>query len=336
VYLFLKELDLDRLPVRPQGEPAPSSPRTLALRNMVALRDALADRFWRDVESLAASPEARRALQGYIQTQVAAIESVCTDSGANPEALTGSSREVYGWLRFLADEENLALHVAALERSRAALAPRRALAPLAASVTVHLVPVKLLCRRRRYRNEVLLTVSEGFLHANAGVWEALIDFALQHRDPAGSARLRQFADSDEFAETLLEMEPQAHSAASAGRGCVHDLEASFARVNASHFNGDLPKPRLVWNGALTGRKFGHYRRTTDTVMISVSLDAPAVPEFVVDYVMYHELLHKKHRIQMVNGRRSIHTPSFRAEERRFARWAEAEALLQALAQKHSA
>jgi hypothetical protein len=40
-------------------------------------------------------------------------------------------------------------------------------------------------------------------------------------------------------------------------------------------------------------KMGHYDFIRDTVMLSVTLDAPDVLDYVVDYVMYYELLHKK-------------------------------------------
>jgi predicted metal-dependent hydrolase len=66
-------------------------------------------------------------------------------------------------------------------------------------------------------------------------------------------------------------------------------------------------------------------------MISVTLDAASVPASLVDFVMYHELLHKKHGSLIVNGRRLAHSPAFRADERQFAGYEEAERLLRELA-----
>jgi predicted metal-dependent hydrolase len=102
-------------------------------------------------------------------------------------------------------------------------------------------------------------------------------------------------------------------------------------VNAVYFEGRMPKPALVWNRTLTARKFGHYQPVRDTVMVSVSLDDPKVPAYVVDFVMYHELLHKKHGVTTLNGRRLAHSPEFRADERRYAEYREAERLLNELA-----
>src|SRR5262249_55996835 len=110
-------------------------------------------------------------------------------------------------------------------------------------------------------------------------------------------------------------------------GRAHDRNEIFARVNAAYFGGLMPRPTLAWNRTLTARKFGHYQPGRDTVMISVTLDAPDVPDYVVDFVMYHELLHKKHGSMNVNGRRLAHSPAFRAEERRVAENPQAELMI---------
>ena len=44
---------------------------------------------------------------------------------------------------------------------------------------------------------------------------------------------------------------------------------------------------------------------------SATLDARDVPSYVVDFVVYHELLHKKHGAKWQNGRQAVHTSSFR-------------------------
>jgi hypothetical protein len=114
-------------------------------------------------------------------------------------------------------------------------------------------------------------------------------------------------------------------------GFVHDLAASFGRVNATYFDDEIPRPRLTWSRTFTGRKFGHYDAVRDTVMVSASLDAANVPAFVADFIVYHELLHKKHGVRWNNGRMAVHTPTFQREERLFKRFSEAEAVLNKLA-----
>ncbi len=115
------------------------------------------------------------------------------------------------------------------------------------------------------------------------------------------------------------------------RGAFHDLAESFDRVNARYFSGAMPRPRLTWSRSFTGRKFGHYDWILDTVMVSRTLDARDVPAFVVDYIMYHELLHKKHGLRWVEGRGYAHTAEFYREERQFERYREAEQVIERLA-----
>ena len=93
----------------------------------------------------------------------------------------------------------------------------------------------------------------------------------------------------------------------------------------------MPRPRIAWNRTLTGRTFGHYRPHLDAVMVSISLDHERVPAQVVDFVMYHELLHKKHQSQVAGGRRIFHTPAFRSEERLFVGYEDAVRCLNSLA-----
>jgi len=71
------------------------------------------------------------------------------------------------------------------------------------------------------------------------------------------------------------------------------------------------------------------------VMISQTLDNQRVPEFVVDYVMYHELLHKNLGIRKVNSRRLSHTKIFRDEEQKFMKFDKAIKYLNRISRKKS-
>jgi hypothetical protein len=71
-------------------------------------------------------------------------------------------------------------------------------------------------------------------------------------------------------------------------------------------------------------------------MVSATLDSREVPSYVVDFVVYHELLHKKHGATWQNGRQAVHTSSFREDERRFAEYAGAEKTIMDLAKRFGA
>jgi len=64
------------------------------------------------------------------------------------------------------------------------------------------------------------------------------------------------------------------------------LEQSFQRVNEQFFNGIMHQPNLCIGKGL--RQLGTYEYGTNTVSISKIL---LVDETLLDYVMYHELLH---------------------------------------------
>jgi hypothetical protein len=106
-------------------------------------------------------------------------------------------------------------------------------------------------------------------------------------------------------------------------GRTYDLNRIFARLNRRYFGNVLAKPSLSWSARRTKRILGHHDAVHDAIVISRSLDLESVPDYVVEYVMYHEMLHVKHKPRVVNGRRIFHTPAFRAEEKRFAYYDEA-------------
>ncbi|MBS1795240.1 MAG: M48 family metallopeptidase [Acidobacteria bacterium] len=110
----------------------------------------------------------------------------------------------------------------------------------------------------------------------------------------------------------------------AARGEFFDLDEIFEKLNAVYFRKSLPKPVLSWSARKTYRILGHHDGTHETIVVSRSLDDRSVPEYVVEYIVYHEMLHIFHPTVHHNGRRSIHTPEFRRSERRFADYEKAE------------
>jgi SprT-like family len=116
-------------------------------------------------------------------------------------------------------------------------------------------------------------------------------------------------------------------------GRVHNLDKLFAKLNRRYFNNELPMPALSWSARRSKRILGHHDYAHDAIVISRSLDCADVPEFFVEFVLYHEMLHMKHQPRTVNGRRVYHTPVFRADERRFERYEAAMAVLEKLTRR---
>jgi len=108
------------------------------------------------------------------------------------------------------------------------------------------------------------------------------------------------------------------------KGEIYDLDGIFEKTNQIYFNNSIPKTILSWSTRKTYRILGHHDSTHETIIISKSLDDKNVPKFVVEYVVFHEMLHIFHPTQTRNGRRYNHTPEFRRDERKFLYFTEAE------------
>jgi hypothetical protein len=107
-------------------------------------------------------------------------------------------------------------------------------------------------------------------------------------------------------------------------GRVYNLDRIFLRVNRNHFDGEIAKPVLTWSRRRTRSILGHHDAAHDTITISKTLDSPEVPEWFVEYIMFHEMLHIKHPARIIKGRRYYHTPAFRAEEKSYPRYEQAQ------------
>ena len=91
------------------------------------------------------------------------------------------------------------------------------------------------------------------------------------------------------------------------------LEESFDRVNWKYFEGLMIRPNLIFGGKNV-QTLGTYSYGTDTIMISRLLTKD---QNLLDYVMYHEMLHKKLKYEEKNGRTRHHSPEFRRLESLF-------------------
>jgi len=80
------------------------------------------------------------------------------------------------------------------------------------------------------------------------------------------------------------------------------LKQSFSKINGTYFDNLLELPNLVWIDSVN--KLGSYEYGTDTISMSRILEPH---EHLLDYVMHHELLHKKHKFkQSKTGNRNLH------------------------------
>lgn len=108
------------------------------------------------------------------------------------------------------------------------------------------------------------------------------------------------------------------------KGEVYDLDEIFSDLNGRYFGGVMPKPMLTWSGRKTYHILGHHDATHNQITISMSLDSLETPRYVVEFVVFHEMLHIAHPAKDINGRRYHHTAAFKRDEQRFAYYEKAE------------
>ena len=94
-----------------------------------------------------------------------------------------------------------------------------------------------------------------------------------------------------------------------------ELSQAFDDVNAIFFDGMLEKSNLCWRNSKN--PLGTYEYATDTISISRILLKDGE---LLEYVLYHEMLHKKHGYKQRGTRQCSHDASFRADERKFPNW----------------
>ncbi len=109
------------------------------------------------------------------------------------------------------------------------------------------------------------------------------------------------------------------------------LEESFNRVNDLYLNGMIDIPNLKWGSDSTS-KLGSYEYGSDTITISTIFKN--AEQKLLDYVMYHEMLHKKFKFESKNERTVHHSTEFRKMEAKFENRDLIEREISKLARKH--
>ncbi len=111
------------------------------------------------------------------------------------------------------------------------------------------------------------------------------------------------------------------------QGRHFNLETIFEKLNREYFHGLLGRPQLSWSRTASRTALGHYDSAHNAIIISKIFDRPGTPPFLVEYILYHEMLHLKHPVVSRRGQRCVHSALFRAEERRFPKFQQAKRLM---------
>jgi len=191
--------------------------------------------------------------------------------------------------------------------------------------TVRLRDGKLLFRI----SDLLEGSPESVLHAIAHILIAKI--YRKGIDPAYSARYRRYVGSrviSEKAHLVRQMRGRKHIEGPIGN--VYHLDEIFEELNTRYFYGLLARPNMSWSQNSARNLLGHYDPAHNAIVVSRVFDHVRVPRYVVEYIVYHEMLHLKHPVKLKGSRRCVHSKQFQEEERLFPQLDQAKKFLRML------
>ena len=320
-YSFLKGIDLEDLPVN--DGPVPPPGRLVGVSNVTSAAE------WASaaLSQLGAQPDPARQAQVVerIARTVNAVERICAKHDAAPSSLAAPTRRAYAWLKFLTVPANLERHLDATRRA-ATLAQRLSASPEESEprTVVEFAQTAALWRRTQCGGVTRVRMTEGLIAADNGVLEAVLRAALTGDTSRHRKRYLEFTESEAYRDVLLELDLAAEVDADQPGGAVYDLRELFDAVNAEYFGGAVSRPRLTWSDRLTSRRLGYFEPQRDRIVVSRTLDSAKAPRFVVEYILHHELLHRRLGATWSGSRMRSHTAEFRREERKFGHYREAE------------
>jgi hypothetical protein len=312
-YDFLKSINLDGT-VTLTGKSIISAP-TLKLKNVLKQQSDISQQLFQIASRDEAIPPALRSTLTRYTEQ---IEIICAKNQVTPAALVAPSRAAYACMKFLTDEHNLHLHLDTLRRAirvgeKIISTKKKGIG----AIFIELSHSSSVYRSRTVNNFTTIKMSEGFIQSSDEILQAVLQIALLGKTEESTQLIRKFGQTEEYSDVLLELDLIAQITAETGQGNCYDLDEFFTALNQEYFESKMVKPRLIWSSFPSDRKFGHYERARDRVAISKLLDDGNVPQYVAEFVFYHELLHKHHGAQWVNGKCLVYTPEFKRSERRF-------------------
>ena len=166
---------------------------------------------------------------------------------------------------------------------------------------------------------IRIRVNEHFRHSPAKIIEllAIILLAKVYKIRVGSDIRKSYNDYIEILKESLPVKKHNRLNAYTAKGKIFDLTKIFNQLNASYFRNNLKIPVLGWSRKNSYWRLGFYDKERDLLVISRVFDQSAVPEDIVRYMVYHEMLHIYFPTERKNGRRIIHPPAFRKTEKQF-------------------
>jgi hypothetical protein len=179
---------------------------------------------------------------------------------------------------------------------------------------------------RNDRTQLTLRIHRSFVGAPPDVLQAVAAFLESKK---GSDRSREALNVIRQHFAAHRPETRARRAALRPEGVAYDLREIVDDLNQRYFDGRL-SAGVTW-GRSSGGAAHHCRRRRATSSLQLGsysyedrlirlhgvLDQPGIPRYVIEAVVFHELLHADMPPVVRKGRRCFHTPEFRRREREY-------------------
>lgn len=150
-------------------------------------------------------------------------------------------------------------------------------------------------------------------------------------DREHATRYRRYVSSQHMARKAhLVRQMRGRKRIASAQGRFYDLDAIFEKLNRQFFHGLLARPLMTWSSERARNRLGHYDPAHNAIVISRVFDHARVPEYALEYIVYHEMLHLKHPVKLRGSRRCVHSSEFQAEERGFPQLEAAKQFLRVL------
>lgn len=182
-----------------------------------------------------------------------------------------------------------------------------------------MISVKRDARRRQY----IVRLHHLFVDAPKQMIEHLARY-ISLNDSASSKALGDYIDENQ--DHILPRQRQIkRPAALSTQGRTYDLQQIFDLLNREYFKGKVDA-RITWGrNACRGKarrsiNVGSFELEENLIRVHPGLDQEWIPDYYIQWVVYHEMLHAVHPIPVVNGRRRFHTADFTRDEHRFANY----------------
>lgn len=110
-------------------------------------------------------------------------------------------------------------------------------------------------------------------------------------------------------------------------GRHYDLRSIYESVNDAYFEGSITAT-ITWGTksprrAVRRRTLGSFSSHSNSIRINPILDNERVPDYFIEFIVYHEMLHAHIGVQKKNGRRSVHSREFKEREKMFKEYEKA-------------